>query len=293
MIVLFAPAEAMDAASTWHNNTNERITAAMDASIHVAQSMHRVADVLGARLEAALGARLEVGELSLEVGEVLRATVVATAATIVLTTLLLICARRHGPSSVESKKQRAPVPKKENPPKAPKPPRVRMCRFCNVEIKSKAFMDGHVAGKKHRKLAEGCSPDACWVWVDKVEEEKPVPTEAPAVVQVVEEDGSWQVVDNLAKKRAQKAAAAKKQEQEAKKAAEAAAKAEAPRALRVHRRCNECGIRAQDGATIETDPDNEAKAYCTVCWDRYYHPEMEPVAAPAAEPRKHVTHWDR
>ena len=166
-----APAEAMDAASTWHNNTNERITAAMDASIHVAQSMHRVADVLGARFEAALGARLEVGELSLEVGEVLRATVVATAATIVLTTLLPICARRHGPS--------------------------------------------------------------------KVEKEKPVPTEAPAVVKVVGEDGSWQVVDNLAKKRAQKArsnsqeAAAKKQEQEAKKAAEAAAKAEASRALRV------------------------------------------------------------
>ena len=49
--------------------------------------------------------------------------------------------------------------------------------------------------------------------------------------------------------------------------------------LRRHPRCADCGARARDGATIETDPDDESRGYCLQCWDVFLNPVEEALAA--------------
>jgi len=196
--------------------------------------------------------------------------------------------------TIRKKQQKAKAAAHDKKERKVKLPRVRRCRFCEVEIVSKAFLESHVAGKKHKKLAGSCAPDSCWVWVTKEPAAEPsqemrAESEAPAALTSEVDDAAdgWEVVDLAAKKKARAAAAA------ARKRRDAAAPAEEVRqSLRVHRRCDECGIRARDGATIETDPDNESRAYCTACWDRYYNgPPEEAAAAPEAAPKRHVTRW--
>lgn len=201
---------------------------------------------------------------------------------------------KQGQQKKQPKQKKADEKPKGDAPKVKKT-RVRICKFCEVEIASKKFLEAHVNGKRHKKLAEGCATDQCWVWVEK----EPAPTteaaptaEAPRA-EVEVDDGGWEVVDDAAKRKAARAAAAAAAAAKKQAAADAAAAAardeEARQSLRVHRRCNECGVRARDGATIETDPDDQTKAYCSACWDRFYHGE-----APAPEPapiKKHVTRW--
>jgi len=94
------------------------------------------------------------------------------------------------------------------------------------------------------------------------------------------------------KRNAASAAAGKKASSATAAPPPAAAAADKP--LRVHRRCDECGIRVRDGATIVTDPDDERRAYCTACWYAYENPEEASAdAEPAAEPRKHVTPFNK
>lgn len=178
--------------------------------------------------------------------------------------------------------------------------RVRMCRYCEVEVR-REHEAAHLGGKRHQKLAGGVAASACFEWVQKrVADDDAAETDlaaAPALKSDADGadagDDGWETVTAAAKKKDARAAATARRKAAA-AAAEAAAVAQAPpRQLRVHRRCDECGIRARDGATIETDPDNENRAYCTECWDRWSHP---PEEAPAAEPaplRKHVTKWNR
>ena len=169
---------------------------------------------------------------------------------------------------------------------------MRTCRFCEVAVPNDAHVAAHLDGKKHRKLAGDATPSQCWVYREvepAAEKEVAVaevapPASAPPVV--VEEEG-WQTVRTAQKRRAPKPPAAKPGKPAGK---EDAPPAEA-RPLRVHRRCNDCGARSRDGAVIETDPDDERKAYCTACWDRYWY--GEPAEEPTPEPRKHVTPWNR
>ena len=181
-----------------------------------------------------------------------------------------------------------------------------MCRFCKVEV-LKVHEATHLAGKKHCKLAGNRPPDACWEYVEKVGDRdagEPAPSAADAAAALreasgdagVDNDGGgeWETVATAARKKDARAAAAKRRAAAAAAAAEvAAAEQAAQRApLRVHRRCDECGIRVRDGATIETDPDNENRAYCTECWERWRNPPP-PAEDEAPAPKPHVTKWNR
>jgi hypothetical protein len=176
--------------------------------------------------------------------------------------------------------------------KKKKQPKVIMCRFCNVEIPDRSYMDAHLAGKRHVKLAACKKPHECWVWIDKTAKAKEEEAEKSASVTPPDDynEGEWvTAVDAETKKKRARVQVAKQKAAAA--AAAANAEAQAPqqqRELRVHRRCDECGIRAREGAIIETDPDDERRAYCTDCWYRYFNPEPEPEAAPT----RHVTPWN-
>ena len=177
--------------------------------------------------------------------------------------------------------------------------RVRMCKFCEVEVK-REHEAAHLSGKKHQKLAGKVAASACFEWVEKRVEgddaaaaDNSEPMLAPSTADG-SEDG-WETVTAATKKKeARAAAAARRAKASAEQAQAAAASSQPPpRQLRVHRRCDECGIRVRDGATIETDPDNENRAYCVECWDRWRNPVAEAPAAEAPEVRKHVTKWNR
>ena len=189
----------------------------------------------------------------------------------------------------------------EDGAKAKKAPRIRMCKFCDVEVKKGVFQQTHLKGKRHKKLSGGAADDQCWVWVEKAPEASDGPTaptaaptaaELAALAAAADTDpyaGEWETVSDAAKKREARERAAKKRAEE-KVAAERAPK-ETER-LPVHRRCDSCGVRARDGATIETDPDVPTKAYCTDCWDAYLNPQEEVVEAPPT-PKKHITKFNR
>ena len=173
--------------------------------------------------------------------------------------------------------------------------RVRMCRFCEVEVASKSFMEAHVAGKKHRKLAGTHKPDQCWIWVEKVNQEEAEPEkteELPAAP--TPEDESWVFVDAGTKKKAARIAAAERKAAAATTVIEPTKREEVKQRAPVHRFCNECKARAEDGATIETDPNDETKAYCSECWDGWYSPP-DPVleVVPTSEPKRIITKWNR
>lgn len=226
---------------------------------------------------------------------------------------LLCCLRRgnNGRAAATKKAQKKSEAKPKEKPK--KMPRVKYCKFCEVEILNKAFMASHLAGKKHKKLAGGATPEECWVWLEKPAPKSPEElaaeqaeaAAAEAARAAAEEaakqaasDKSWVTVDAASKKKAARAAAAKRKADEQRQQPPPAE--EARQTLRIHRRCNECGIRARDGATIETDPDDDTRAYCSDCWARYLglgeEPSSQAVAAaptPSAEPRRHVTKWNR
>lgn len=188
--------------------------------------------------------------------------------------------------------QQVMAPPKEKKPKVPK---VRMCRFCEVEV-LRAHEAKHLEGKRHRKLAGEHPPSSCWVFVTKEKVAPPSePPSAPAatVVDAMDDSGGeWETVSTAARKREARALAAA-QKKAAKGAPAPAAEELPPRPLRVHSRCNECGVRTRDGATIETDPDDERKAYCTACWSAYLNPQAAVEPEPQAEVRKHVTPWNR
>lgn len=209
-----------------------------------------------------------------------------------LLTLLLV-PRWH--SSAAGKQ--APPANKQKKPKPKKAPRMRMCKFCNVEIVSKAFMDAHVAGKRHKKLAEDCAPDECWVWVEK----PPVPDEAPVATREHDVDmvmdGSWEGAKTRTTRRyshpalrtaqhprASIVAVVAKPKRGNRAGVGEAAAARAPRdgrdearqqgrqrdereeenrRLPRHRWCNGCGTNARYGAVIETDPDDVSKGMCS------------------------------
>lgn len=167
----------------------------------------------------------------------------------------------------------------------------------------------HLGGKRHRKLSGGDSDGAkCWVWVDRPEEgaessagapeRAPTAAELAALAAAADNDpfaGAWETVDAATRKREARVRSSKNRLEMDKGKESAAASKAAERPLPVHRRCDACGVRARDGATIQTDPDETNRAYCSPCWKAYLHPEMEEEAgAPAApEPRKHVTKWNR
>ena len=178
--------------------------------------------------------------------------------------------------------------------KAPRAGQLRMCRFCEVEIPTKSFMETHIAGKKHKKLAGSRRPDDCWVWVPRPESDSASKEAAPIAAPMKEDDG-WVIVDAAAKKREARAVAAKRKAEAKLTEAQPEPKPssmEVPRPR--HRFCNGCKARAVDGAVIETDPDDETKAYCSVCWERWYAtPEPEPAAQEAEQPARIITKWNR
>ena len=184
-----------------------------------------------------------------------------------------------------------------------------MCKFCEVAIPSKDFMETHLAGKKHKKLAEGCAPDQCWYWVDQTvaeaEEEERIARAAEekaaaeaarvAAEALLAEGGDWEVVDSVSKKKELRAktAAAKRAGQET---ASTSTSSAGPAKLPVHPRCADCGARARDGATIETDPDDERRGYCIPCWEAYYKgfgSGDDPQPEPPKEFKPWVTKWNR
>ena len=198
---------------------------------------------------------------------------------------------QHQPA--KKKLQKAGSEAKPKPPKKKKNQKIRMCKYCEAPIPTDLFMQAHLAGKKHRRLAGEYTPDECWVWVEKPsEEDKDVEKEAAPQPPTTDtqDDGTWETVESAASKKAKAAKAIKAKQKAAAAAAAAAPPSPKPAAaLRVHRRCNDCGIRARDGATIETDPDDETKAYCTECWAAFLnHPE---AAAPASQPAAEIKPW--
>ena len=198
---------------------------------------------------------------------------------------------------------------------------VRMCKFCEVEILSKkGFLEAHLAGKRHAKMAGGAKPHECWVWVEKKAEpasaEEQLQAEAEeaaklAAMAASDASESWQTVSSKprkAKKVGGSSDASHNEEPEAVRQPGHAASQTKPTAgqggsgrgryghVTHHKKCNDCGKhRDRDGVTIEADPDNEGKGYCLACWENFLHPP-EPLhtkQAAEAPPRKHVTHWNR
>ena len=263
------------------------------ASNAAASSTPPITDALGGLL-GSLGAAVE-REGGPGAARYLAGTVACAAPVL----LLVACRRTRGAASKRKKNKGGgggAKPHKAKPPKKPKPPpKVRICRFCEVEVADAAYMERHLAGKKHRKQAEGVAPDECWVWVEKpvaAAAEAPVetpPTDGdarlPRATAATADDGAWQTVATGAAKRR----AAKKPDKNKAAAAPTDAPADAPAPLRIHRRCDECDARARDGATVETDPDDESKAYCTECWDRWRTPPPPAPAPPPPAPKTHTT----
>ena len=215
-------------------------------------------------------------------------------ATVAACRRLLSAAQRQRPKTKKKSTgaTEAAKPAAAKPPKKKKIPKVRMCKYCEVPIPSDLFMQAHLAGKKHRKLAGEYTPEECWVWVEKPSEEgkdaeAKEAAPQPPVATDMQDEGTWETVESAASKKAKARVMMKAAKAKQAAAAAAAAAAPPPVALRVHRRCNDCGIRARDGATIETDPDNESRAYCTECWAAFLnHPEAAAPAdsQPAAKP---------
>lgn len=198
---------------------------------------------------------------------------------------------------------------------------VRMCKFCEVEILSKkGFLEAHLAGKRHAKMAGGAKPHECWVWVEKKAEpasaEEQLQAEAEeaaklAAMAASDASESWQTVSSKkgkAKKVGGSSDASHNEEPEAVRQPGHAASQTKPTAgqggsgrgryghVTHHKKCNDCGKhRDRDGVTIEADPDNEGKGYCLACWEKFLHPPepLQTKKAAEAPPRKHVTHWNR
>ena len=201
---------------------------------------------------------------------------------------------------------------------------VRMCKFCEVEILSKkGFLEAHLAGKRHAKMAGGAKPHECWVWVEKKAEpasaEEQLQAEAEeaakmAAMAAMDSSESWQTVTSKprkAKKVGASSDASHNEELEAVRQPGHAASQPKPTAVQGgsghgrygryghvthHKKCNDCGKhRDRDGVTVEADPDNEGKGYCLACWERFLHPPepLQTKQAAEAPPRKHVTHWNR
>ena len=186
---------------------------------------------------------------------------------------------------------------KQAPPKKKKQKKkvmVRMCKYCEIQIPDEAFVATHLSGKRHKKLAEGIPAEQCWQWVElpdaqeeeaetRRKEEEAAAALAEAAAAAAQDNGEWEEAGAAAKrKRAAKLAAAKKKAQAAKAEGAGSAKASgaAPAVpLRRHPRCADCGARARDGATIETDPDDESRGYCLQCWDVFLNPVEEALAA--------------
>ena len=197
---------------------------------------------------------------------------------------------------------------------------VRMCKFCEVEILSKkGFLEAHLAGKRHAKMAGGAKHE-CWVWVEKKAEpasaEEQLQAEAEeaaklAAMAASDASESWQTVSSKprkAKKVGGSSDASHNEEPEAVRQPGHAASQTKPTAgqggsgrgryghVTHHKKCNDCGKhRDRDGVTIEADPDNEGKGYCLACWEKFLHPPepLQTKKAAEAPPRKHVTHWNR
>jgi len=298
--------DVMEEASASASSTlSDAITSAKAALGPTCESAARA---LGAALAAAIAAagpafdvaKATLAHMLVRAEEALGPQASAYMATAAIATVLAcVCLPRRSSHPVTvSSGQKNPKTAARKVQRQKQKNRARMCKFCGVEVLNKSFIDAHVAGKKHRKLAGDRTPDQCWVWVEREEEKgddaqehadvEPVSANAAAV----EEDAAWVTVNAAQKKKeARLAAAARKAALEQEKEAVAAAAIVAqPRQLRVHRRCNECGVRAREGVTIETDPDDESKAYCTECWDRYYNPQ---APEPAPEPMRFVSKWNR
>ena len=254
-------------------------------------------------------------------------TYIAAAGAIVATTAFLVCCRSTWPNGSSTAKSKRSAGKTSDPgvngkKKKKGLPRVRFCRFCDVEIVSKAFMETHLKGKRHKKLSDGATPEECWVWVEKApapsaEEAAETAAAAAAAAAAAKaeaardamlasgDSSSWVTVDAVSKKRAARAAAAARRQTAASNAEEEARQrladeAAARHRLRVYKRCDECGAKARDGAIIEADPDVDGRAYCSVCWERYLDPEgvkeRERKAKEVNEhqaSRRHVTKWNR
>ena len=50
-------------------------------------------------------------------------------------------------------------------------PTVRTCRFCDIPVEADEFMEGHVRGKRHVRLAaaagvHGTAAEDCWIWCE-------------------------------------------------------------------------------------------------------------------------------
>jgi hypothetical protein len=209
-------------------------------------------------------------------------------------------ARRRQQQNAAARKGGGAKPPSQPPKKKEKKKRVRMCQFCDIAIPTEAFMATHLVGKRHRKLAGDRPAEACWVWVEVEKEAAETAEEARARLQAEEVEhealvaaaraaaaqdaGEWEEAGAARKKKAAaKLAAAKKKRQAEAEASKSATTAAAPQ-LRRHPRCADCGARARDGATIETDPDDESRGYCLACWDAFLNAPEEAAAAESSEP---------
>lgn len=137
---------------------------------------------------------------------------------ILLSIVLIVWARTppnvaHKPTQKQTKNATALRKQNHKGKKKPLPDttgRVRRCRFCSVIVEDEQCA-GHLAGKKHKKLAEDANDDQAWVWVERP---PPSSSDTPSISTALDCPGvtadaagdskGWVVVGLPAKRKASK-----------------------------------------------------------------------------------------